>query len=99
MSPAVLLAPDKFHWILGKIAQAIVETNPGFDFAYSTRDEIRSAPPLRNISVPMTPAGVSFRADRTIRSERQVMTPARSDFDCGRLARRPCQTWAVRHSS
>jgi glycosyltransferase involved in cell wall biosynthesis len=40
----VLLVPDKFHWILGQIAKAIVEANPGFDFAYATRDEIRRCP-------------------------------------------------------
>lgn len=42
--PSVLLIPDKFHWILGQIAKAIVETNPDLDFAYSTRDNIRSEP-------------------------------------------------------
>lgn len=44
MNPSVLLVPDKFHWILGAIAKAIVETNPGFEFLFSTRADVRTHP-------------------------------------------------------
>ena len=44
MPPHILLIPDKYNWILGTISKQIVQYNPEYHFAYSTRPEVLASP-------------------------------------------------------